>query len=208
MRHFVNAFLLESIKIESEVISDNSKIPNLMNSYFCSIGETLKANVPHQQNPLIAGNYNVNPNNIVFHFKEITDELVFNACNHMKTSFGSGLDNISSFFIKLALPVISRPLAYLFNFSLQSGIFPDSLKTARAAPIYKEGSKEERSNYRPISVLPVLARLFENLVNKQLYDYLDKNKFIYRKQPGFRSLHSVVTCLLSNTNDWHFHLDQ
>ena len=199
---------IESIKIESEVISDNSKIPNLMNSYFCSIGETLKANVPHQQNPLIAGNYNVNPNNIIFHFKEITDELVFNACNHMKTSFGSGLDNISSFFIKLALPVIARPLAYLFNFSLQSGIFPDSWKTARVAPIYKEGSKEERSNYRPISVLPVLARLFENLVNKQLYDYLDKNKFIYRKQSGFRSLHSVVTCLLSNTNDWHFHLDQ
>ena len=96
----------------------------------------------------------------------------------------------------------------MFNFSLQSGIFPDSWKTARVAPIYKEGSKEERSNYRPISVLPVLARLFENLVNKQLYDYLDKNKFIYRKQSGFRSLHSVVTCLLSNTNDWHFHLDQ
>ena len=141
-----------------------------MNSYFCSIGETLKANVPHQQNPLIAGNYNVNPNNIIFHFKEITDELVFNACNHMETSFGSGLDNISSFFIKLALPVIARPLAYLFNFSLQSGIFPDSWKTSRVAPIYKEGSKEERSNYRPISVLPVLARLFENLVHKQLYD--------------------------------------
>ena len=37
---------------------------------------------------------------------------------------------------------------------------------------------------------------------------LDKKKFIYRKQSGFRSLHSVVTCLLSNTIDWHFHLDQ
>ena len=63
----------------------------------------------------------------------------------MKTSFGSGLDEISSFFI------IARSLAYLFNFSLQSGIFPDSWKTARVAPIYREGSKEERSNYRPIS---------------------------------------------------------
>ena len=103
----------------------------------------------------------------------------------MKTSFGSGLDDISSFFIKLALPVIARPLAYLFSFSLQSGIFPDSWKTARVAPIYKEVSKEDRSNYRPISVLPVLAPLFENLVNKQLYDYLDNNKFICRKQLAF-----------------------
>ena len=99
-----------------------------MNSYFCSIGETLKANVPHQDNFLIAGNYNVNPNNKIFHFEEIPEELVFNVCNNTKTSFGSGLNIISSFFIKLALPVIARPLAYLFNFSLQSGNFPDSWK--------------------------------------------------------------------------------
>ena len=116
----------------------------------------------------------------------------------MKTPFGSGIDNISSFFIKLALPVLARSLAYLLNFSLQSGIFPDNWKTAKVAPIFKEDSKEERSNYWPISVLSVLERLFENLVNKQLDDYIDKNKYIYKQQSGFRSLHSVVTCLLSN----------
>ena len=52
----------ESIKIENKTISDSSKIPNLMNSYFCSIGETLKAIVPHQLNSLLAGKYIVNPN--------------------------------------------------------------------------------------------------------------------------------------------------
>ena len=95
-----------------------------------------------------------------------------------------------------------------FNFSLQSGIFPDSWKTARVALVHKEGSKEERSNYRPVSVLPVLARLFENLATKELYDYLDKNELIYRQQSGFRPLRSVVTCLISKTNDWYFHLDR
>ena len=57
-------------------------------------------------------------------------------------------------------------------------------------------------------MLPVLARLFENLVNKQLYDYFDKNELICRQQSGIGSLHSVVTCLIFNTNDWYFHLDQ
>ena len=71
--------------------------------------------------------------------------------------------------------------------------------------MYKESSKEERSNNRPISVLPSFACLFENPLNKQLYNYLDENKFIYKRMSGFRSLHSVVTCLLSNTNDWYFH---
>ena len=152
-----------------------------MNSYFCSTRETLNGNVPHQLKSLLAGKYIiVNPNDQIFHFEEIAEELVLNACNHMKTLFGCDLNNISSFIIKLALPFLARPLAYLFNFSLQSGIFPDSWKAARVAPVYKEGSKEERSNSRPISVLPVLARLFENLVNKQLYDYLDKNELMYR----------------------------
>ena len=52
----------ESIKIKNKTISDSSKIPNLMNSYFCSIGETLKAIVAHQLNSLLAGKYIVNPN--------------------------------------------------------------------------------------------------------------------------------------------------
>ena len=117
---------IESRKIENKAISDRSNIPNLMNSYFCSIGETFKAYVFHQLNSLLAGKYIVNPNNQIFHFEEITEELVFSTCTHIKTSFGYGLDNISSFFNKLALPFLARPLAYLFNFSLQSWIFPDS----------------------------------------------------------------------------------
>ena len=75
---------IESIRIENKDISDSSKIPNLMNSYFCSIEETLKANVPHQLNSLLAGKYIVNPNNQIFHFEEITEELLFSSCNHMK----------------------------------------------------------------------------------------------------------------------------
>ena len=81
----------------------------------------------------------------------------------------------------------------------------DSLTCLSKLGHYDEG---QSSNYGPISVLPVLSRLFENLVNNQLYNYLGENKFIYRHQSGFRSFHSFVTCLLLNTNDWYPHLDQ
>ena len=64
----------------------------------------------------------------------------------MKIASESGLDNVSSFFIRLALPVLARPLTCLLNFSLQSGIFLDNWKTARVTQIHKEGSKEERYN--------------------------------------------------------------
>ena len=80
------------------------------------------------------------------------------------------------------------PLSYLFNCSLLIGAFPDCWKVAKVTPIFKEGSPDEQSNYRPISVLPVLSRLFEKLVYNQQYSYVDENKFIYRHQSGLRSL--------------------
>ena len=126
----------------------------------------------------------------------------------MKTSHGSGCDGIASFFIKIALPLISGSLCDLFNLSLFSGKFPTDWKIARVAPIYKSGARDDCSNYRPISVLPVLSRAFEKVVYNQLYDYLDSNRLIYKHQSGFRSLHSVVTSLMAGTNDWYVNIDR
>ena len=63
------------------------------------------------------------------------------------------------------------------------------------------------SNYRPISVLPVLSRLFEKLVYDQLYNYLISNEMLFSRQSSFRKLHSVLTCLLKCKNDWYLNID-
>ena len=88
------------------------------------------------------------------------------------------MDNIVSYFIKVAFPVTSDSLCDILNLSLSSGAFPDSWNFARVAPIFNEGPSDKRSNYRPISVLPAVSRLFEKLVYDQLYRYLDENKLI------------------------------
>ena len=126
----------------------------------------------------------------------------------MKTSFSFGSDGIASHFIKIAFPIISHSLCRIYNLSIESGIFPDSWKIARVAPIFKSGSSEDRSNYRPISVLSVVSRLFEKLIYDQLYEYLDSNKHLFIDQYGFRNLHSVVSCLLNCTNDWYVNIDR
>jgi hypothetical protein len=77
------------------------------------------------------------------------------------------------------------------------GIFPDNLKVARVSPIYKEGDKEERGNYRPISVLSTVAKLFEKFVCIQLTDYLNANDILSPCQSGFRQNHSTMSSLLS-----------
>ena len=130
------------------------------------------------------------------------------AYKDFKTSNGYGTDLISVFFVKVGIEVLAPLLTQLFNLFLSTGRFPDSWKIARVAPIHKKGPKDDRSNYRPISVLSVISRLFEKLVFGQLYSYLDRNKLIFCKQSGFRSHNSVLTCLLRCTDDWCMNIDR
>ena len=95
----------------------------------------------------------------------------------------------------------------MFNTSLETCQFIDSRRNARITPICKEGYKVERSNYRPISVLPVLSRIFKKLVFNQLYEYLVRNNLIHPTQSGFLILISTLICLLKNTDDWYSGLD-
>ena len=102
----------------------------------------------------------------------------------MKKSFGFGSDGIASHFIKIAFPVISQSLCSIFNLSINTGKFPDCWKTSCVAPILKSGEHDDRSNYRPISVLPVVSRLFEKLIYDQLYNHLDKKISVHTSGRG------------------------
>ena len=178
-----------------------------MNKYFCNVGESLKKKIPNKPNPLLNGICNVNKDSKEFFFFEISEKEIISVISKFKTSKGSGPDSIPNFFIKIVVSVIVRPLALVINSSLFQGVFPDNWKHARVSPIFKDGSTEELFNYRPVSVLPFLSCLFEKLVYCRLYKYLDCNGLIYRHQSGFRSLHSVASCLLSNTNELYQNID-
>ena len=62
------------------------------------------------------------------------------------------------------------------NLSFSKGIFPDKLKMARVVPIFKKGDKSIPGNYRPISILPIISKLFEKLVNNRIVNFLERNE--------------------------------
>ena len=95
-------------------------------------------------------------------------------------------DDISGKVIKKVREVISAPLAEIINASLKTGVVPKALKSARICPIFKSGDNEMYTNYRPISLLPAISKILEKIVEKQLRDYLDKNRILYKRQYGFR----------------------
>ena len=76
---------------------------------------------------------------------------------------------------KNALGCFPNPLIYLFQLSLEKGVFPDDLKIAKVTPIYKTGDNSDISNYRPISAPPCFSKILERLMYNCLYKYL-KNK--------------------------------
>ena len=197
---------ISSINVEEKHISTSAGVPESMNDFFCTIGETL-SKIPRANNPLLENDYEVNQQKSMFTFHVIDTPQLGNFFGKLKTSKGCGNDGIASCFLKIALPVISESLRDIFNISIATGCFPDNWKIARVAPIFKSGQPDDRSNYRPISVLPVLARVFEKLIHNQLYDDLHTNKHLFSNKSGFRALHSVVTCFLNNTDDWYVSMD-
>ena len=93
-----------------------------------------------------------------FKFKQITPEQIIKCISKMKNSKSS---IIATRFIKDAILITAPMLATIFNKSTQCGTFPNNLKIGKVCPVYKgKGSKSDPDNYRPISVLSVIARLF------------------------------------------------
>ena len=108
----------------------------------------------------------------------------------------------------MAANSISNFIATLINKSISSGTFPSQLKCAKVFPVFKSGSKSDPSNYRPISILPTISKIFEKHVNKHLMNYLNKYKLICESQSGFRKKRSCQTALFKLIDQWMICIDK
>ena len=115
---------------------------------------------------------------------------------------------ISARLIRECADLICIPICNIFNQSIGQGIFPDDWTCASVAPLFKAGDRNDVNNYRPISVISIVAKVFERIVYDQLYAYLEEHSIICKYQSGFRSTHSTVTALLEATDTWAYNIDR
>ena len=87
-------------------------------------------------------------------------------------------------------------MTLIINQSLATGIFPDKLIIANITPILEKESIHTLENYRPISILPTIPKIFEKTVFNQLYTYFDNNNYLSPNQYGFRKKHSTEHAIL------------
>ncbi|KAK3106293.1 hypothetical protein FSP39_017122 [Pinctada imbricata] len=167
--------------------SDESKC-NMFNDYFCSVSDLDDSNIdlPPFENRTASEISDVD-----ISIDEIIDQIKI-----LDPKKAVGPDEFSHPLLKNVCNEIATPLSIIFNKSLQLGKFPSQWKHAYVLPIFKKGEKSSPSNYRPISLLSCIGKLFERVMFKHFYNYLQNYDLLYRLQAGFRPGQSTVTQLI------------
>ena len=116
--------------------------------------------------------------------------------NSLKLNKASGHDDIPPYFLKLASNIIAYSRSIIFHSCLSFGIFSHRLKPAKVIPIYKCGPEDALGNYRPISLLTSLFKVFEKLLLKRLPSFLEESNILALTQFGFRKTYSTIHPIL------------
>lgn len=94
--------------------------------------------------------------------------------------------------LKLCAEFISAPLSYILNLSFLEGCFPKKLKIAVVKPLFKKGDDKDINNYRPITIIPILSKVFERVIYNRLNKFIDKYNILTTQQFGFRKNRSTT----------------
>ena len=136
-----------------------------------------------------------------------TVDEVIKGLKALKPNSGKGESNIETSILIDAAEELGRPLTNLFNLILDTGIYPDEWKCAHITPIFKSGSKKDLGNYRPISILTPISKLFESLIASKILDYLELNNMLHSSQFAYRKKTSIEQAVLTMTEEWRKNMD-
>jgi hypothetical protein len=193
------------IKDSNEQDIKSEDMANAFNEHFINIGSNLAQLIPQTNYP---PEYYINSVDKIFTFREITEEEVLTLLLNMSTNKATGMDSLSIKLVKLSAPLITNAMTVIFNKSIVSGNFPCEWKISKVTPVYKTGPRGDMNNYRPISVISIIAKTMENLVYiNVLHEYFIKNDMLTNSQHGFRPNLSTVTAMLEIANKWFHNID-
>ncbi|KAG8286904.1 hypothetical protein J6590_108626 [Homalodisca vitripennis] len=174
------------LKTKESSISDPSLIAISFNDYFINVTDALLKDLSSVQ-PKYDKCDNHKPGNTLLKFQcpPLTETELIQIFDSLKNKSSSGYDGVPVKLIKFVKHSLSKPLLHLINSSLITGIFPDKLKVSKVIPVFKKGSATDIQNYRPISILPSISKIFERTMYHRLVKHLEVNDLYDKAQHGF-----------------------
>ena len=193
--------------VDKVPISNNVTIANNFNKYFTEIGPNLASKITTPINQSYEDYlHHTLENNFVF--QKINEEEIIKIITSLKTKSSCGHDRLSNKLIKHLKYELASPLCKIVNQMFSDAVFPESLKIAKVIPIYKKGDANSLENYRPISILPSVSKVFEKIMYNQIDDFFNTHKLFYNSQYGFRKRHSTEHAALELTNKIISNMDE
>ena len=183
--------------VDGKRSSNVKEIANGFCKFFTNIGKNLQNVLPKLTD--IAWTHHdhsnskrkLNPQNCTFTFQRVSSKEIKDIMRKLNRKKAQGYDEIPTSFIKDGADILADPLACLINRCLANSRFPSAGKCSKVIPVYKSEERSLLDNYRPISILPVLSKVFERVVHQQLYTYLEENNLLSKNQFRFRTSSST-----------------
>ena len=172
------------------------------NKYFATVGEEIQKNLKKEfQAESFEGLQG-------FDFQLETKASIDKIIDQIRGDVAIGHDEIGARIIKDGKPTLAPILTQLVNLSYELKTFPKCMKIAAIKALHKKEDKNDFSNYRPISILPTMSKVFERSATQQLAKYLENNNIISPSQHAYRKGHSTVTCLFEVVNQLYKLIDE
>ena len=196
-----------TLNLDGNKITEPANVANIFNNFFTSIADNIRKKIPQNFNNYQKYLKNSLPNS--FFFKPVSIEEMIKVIKSLSSNKATGPFSIPVKILNFLIFDIADILTKIINLSFETGIFPSALKLVKVIPVFKnKGSSQDFNNYRPISLLSNVDKIFEKLVHSRLISFLDSSNVIYQKQFGFRKNHSTAHTLISITEEIRKSLDQ
>jgi hypothetical protein len=190
--------------INKKNVNDPKTIANAFNTFFANVG---KQDIDFGSPSKDPCSYIKRQTHIAFHFTLVTIEDISKCFRQLNTKNSTGYDHISTRLLKSMESILAPVLCLIVNQSILNGIFPEKLKIAKIIPLYKKDDPSSLNNYRPISLLPSISKIFEKIVFAQIITYFNENKLLFKGQYGFRKHHSTELATHELIDKLHNYLD-
>ena len=184
-----NSFITE-LQTNTGIVYDHFDMANALNEHFVNVTEKLKNSSSNSNKDDYCQE---STTSLVF--EDITHTELIEVMNKVHNSKSTN-DELPLRIFKQCSKNVFSYLCELLNESVKSGIYPSCLKKSIIIPIFKKGDKKSPSNYRPICLLSYITKVFEKLIHRRIFDFLNRKMLLYENQFGFRKNHSTSLALL------------
>ena len=180
-------------------ITDNIEIPNIVKTSYGISNNNHDENIEKiiinfRNHPSIICINKLIKSGKMFSFNKINQYDICNEIQQLNNKKASGCDGITPKILKESISIIKCPLTSLFNISIEEGDFPSDLKYANVSPLFKKDDSTNKENYRPISILPSISKVFERLILKQISTFVSEilSPYLCGFRKGYNTQHPLL----------------